>query len=77
MNDAIDRAAKHFGSMSKMASALGLSGYTVIQQWKINGRVPAEHCPQIERMCGGIVRCEELNDRVDWAFVRATGERVA
>lgn len=74
MNDSIDRAVRHFGSMSAMARHLGLSSYTVIQQWKIAGRVPAEHCPNIERLCGGVVRCEDLNDRVDWAFVRASAQ---
>lgn len=72
MNEAISRAIEHFGSMSEMARQLGLSSYTVIQQWKASGRVPAEHCPKIERLCGGVVRCEELNDRVDWAYVRSS-----
>ncbi|CAM2142617.1 protein of unknown function [Pararobbsia alpina] len=72
MNTAISRAVEHFGSMAEMARRLELSSYTVIQQWKLAGRVPPEHCPKIERMLDGAVRCEELNDRVDWAYVRST-----
>lgn len=72
MNDAIDRAVQYFGSMSRMARALGLSSYTVIQQWKVSGRVPAEHCPKLERLLNGSVLCEELNGRVDWAYLRGT-----
>jgi DNA-binding transcriptional regulator YdaS (Cro superfamily) len=70
MNQAIDRAIQHFGSMAQMARSLNLSSYTVIQQWRQSGRVPAEHCPKIERLLSGKIKCEELNDRVDWAFIR-------
>lgn len=70
MNEAIDTAIAHFGSLSEMARQLGLSGYTVIQQWKLAGRVPAEHCPKIERLLNGKVRCEALNNRVDWTYLR-------
>lgn len=71
MNEAINRAVESFGSMAEMARQLELSSYTVIQAWKAAGRVPAEHCPKIERLSGGAVRCEDLNDRVDWAYVRS------
>lgn len=71
-NESIDRAVEHFGSLSAMARALGLSSYQVIQAWKAAGRVPAEHCPRIERLSEGAVRCEDLNDRVDWAYVRSS-----
>lgn len=55
-----------------MARALELSGYQVIQSWREQGRVPAEYCPKIERLTNFAVRCEELNDRVDWGFLRST-----
>lgn len=66
-----------FGSLSAMARALNLSGYQVIQEWRRQGRVPAEHCPVVERLTEGAVTCEELNDKVDWAFVRAGGAKTA
>lgn len=53
-----------------MARALGLSGYQVIQQWQKAGRVPARYCPMIERLTNREIRCEELDDTVDWQFVR-------
>lgn len=59
--------------MQQLAHELGVTR-AAAQQWKLEGRrTPAEHCPSIERLCHGVVRCEELNDRVDWAFIRASG----
>jgi len=70
-NPALEEAIGKFDSLADMARALGLSSYRVIQEWRRQGRVPAEHCPKIERAVG--VHCEGLNDRVDWAYVRAGG----
>lgn len=42
--------------------------YQTPQQWIVQGRVPAEYCPRIEQLTG--IRCEELNDRVDWSLIR-------
>jgi DNA-binding transcriptional regulator YdaS (Cro superfamily) len=36
--------------------------------WKARGKVPAEHCPAIERATG--VRCEELRPDVPWEVLR-------
>jgi DNA-binding transcriptional regulator YdaS (Cro superfamily) len=66
----IEKIIKYFGSLSRAARALNLSGYQVVQQWKVTGRVPPEHCPYIERLTNGKIRCEELNNRVDWAYLR-------
>ena len=38
--------------------------------WQKRGRVPAEHCPAIERATGGKVRCEDLRPDVDWSVLR-------
>lgn len=70
--DGIDKTIKHFGSMSALARALKLSGYQVVQQWIANSRVPAEHCVRIEELTQGRIRCEELNNRINWAVVRAS-----
>ncbi|MBO4119869.1 transcriptional regulator [Cupriavidus gilardii] len=69
-SEGLEKAIACFGSLSAMARALGLSGYQVIQEWRRQGRVPAEHCPVVERLTAGAVTCEELNEKVDWAFVR-------
>lgn len=67
----LDRAARAAGlTMQSLADRLGVTR-AAVQQWKQAGRrVPAEHCPPIEQLCHGAVCCEELNSRVDWAFVR-------
>lgn len=70
-NAALEEAIAKFDSLTDMAQALGLSSYRVIQEWRRQGRVPAPHCPEIEKAVG--VPCEGLNDRIDWAFVRAGG----
>jgi DNA-binding transcriptional regulator YdaS (Cro superfamily) len=69
MNAALERAIATFDSLSAMARALNLSGYQVIQEWRRQCRVPAEHCPAVEKLTGE--PCEELNTKVDWAYVRA------
>lgn len=73
--DGIDKTIKRFGSLSAVARALGLSGYQVVQQWIATGRVPAEHCVRIEELTNGEIRCEELNDRINWAIVRKSAAR--
>ena len=68
---AIERARELLGGTNEMAQALKVKPPTV-SEW-INGKrpVPAQHCPVIERLTAGAVRCEELNDTVDWAYLRA------
>lgn len=66
----IDRAIESAGSMKALADALGVTKAAVFQ-WKFPGRrVPAQHCPAIERLTLGAVRCEELRPDVDWAYLR-------
>lgn len=65
-------AAEIVGSQAALARALGVKSPTV-HQWITGERpVPADHCPTIERLTGGVVTCEQLNDSVDWAYIRAT-----
>lgn len=66
----IDRAAKHLGSQRILATMIGVTPGAV-SQWKTAG-VPVEHCPRIERLTDGAVRCEEMRPEVDWAYLRAT-----
>lgn len=73
----LDRAIELAGSMTALAGALGVTKGAVFQ-WKLPGRqVPAEHCPAIERITNGLVRCEELRSDVDWACLRAPSKKVA
>lgn len=66
----IDIASDIVGSQVALASALGVSKGAV-SQWKDDERrVPAEHCPAIERATRGAVRCEDLRPDIDWAVLR-------
>lgn len=71
--EAIDRAADVLGSQTNLATLLGVSKGAV-NQWKGNGRrVPAEHCPLIERatrQLGHPVLCEDLRPDVAWNVLR-------
>lgn len=70
----LERAARVVGSQVALAAALGVTK-AAVGQWKDPGRrVPAEHCPQIERLTAGAVRCEELRPDVQWGVLRETRE---
>lgn len=66
----IDAAAEILGSQAALASALNVTK-AAVNQWKLPGRrTPAEHCPKIEQLTGGRVRCEELRPDVEWGVLR-------
>lgn len=67
---AVQEAIDHFGSQANIASALKVSQPTISEWLRGERRVPAERCPQIERLTGGAVRCEALRPDVDWAVLR-------
>ena len=67
----LKRAIQRLGGLRGAQTALGLKSYQVLQQWRLT-RVPAEYCPQIERITSGAVRCEDIRPDVDWAYLRAT-----
>jgi DNA-binding transcriptional regulator YdaS (Cro superfamily) len=71
-NEAIARACAYVDGQAKLAERLHVSP-SAVNQW-VNGTrpIPAIHCPEIEKLCDGTVCCEELNDKVDWAYVRST-----
>lgn len=59
-------------SQAAFAKQLGIS-QSLVYQW-VSGKRPvsAEQCPEIERLTGRAVTCEELNAGVDWAYIRGT-----
>jgi DNA-binding transcriptional regulator YdaS (Cro superfamily) len=73
----LDRTIKYFGTLAGVARALDLSGYQVVQQWIAANRVPAEHCARIEELTHGEIRCEDLNDRVNWSVLRKSASPAA
>ncbi|MFZ6773061.1 transcriptional regulator [Undibacterium sp. SXout7W] len=59
-------------SQSSFAELLGVS-QSALWQWSLSGRkVPAEHCPTIERLTERAVTCEELRPDIDWGVLRGT-----
>lgn len=68
----IQNACAKLGGQAALARELGLTA-AAVSQWVAGIRpVPAEHCPRIERLTDGEVRCEELLPNVDWAYLRAS-----
>lgn len=61
------------GGQSELARAIGAK-QQYVWRWLSRGRVPAEHCPAIERETrarGEPVTCEELRPDVDWSVLRS------
>ncbi|MEF3068017.1 helix-turn-helix domain-containing protein [Pandoraea apista] len=70
MDKPLDNAIRIVGSATKLASALGVTK-SAVGQWGEEGRrVPAEHCPEIERLTGHAVLCEELRPDINWMVVK-------
>ena len=77
--EALERAIETLGGITKMALAIGVNSHAVIDQWRRN-RVPAEHCPTIERStreraaesgdASLVVTCEELRPDIEWSVLR-------
>jgi DNA-binding transcriptional regulator YdaS (Cro superfamily) len=68
---ALEQAIKLAGGVTKLSRDLNLNGHAVIYQWG-KTRVPAEQCPNIERLTG--IRCEELRPDVAWSVLRSAPE---
>lgn len=67
---AIDRAAQVVGSQKKLADLLKVTP-AAISHWSTGFRsIPAERCPDIERISGGKVRCEDLRPDINWGVLR-------
>ena len=70
----LDKALEIIGGPAKLAAALGVTVQAVCFWREERRRLPADHCPTIERITG--VRCEALRPDVDWAVLRRTAEPV-
>jgi DNA-binding transcriptional regulator YdaS (Cro superfamily) len=69
-SQALEKAIACYRTLNAFAEALGVN-YRTVQQWRKNG-VPEKWCVEIEKLTSGGVRCEELNAKVDWSFLRGT-----
>ncbi len=66
-----DRAIRVCGGPAKLAAKLGVT-IQVVTNWSAR-RVPAEHCPNLERLtreAGDVVRCEALRPDIPWGVLR-------
>lgn len=71
----LDHAIRLGGGITKFAKSLGLKSHMVVYQWT-KTRVPAEHCPAIERETGAVIRCEDLRPDIEWCVLRQSPELV-
>jgi len=69
MNTQIKEALDRAGGVAAVAAHFQISPVSVYE-WIKRGLVPAEKCPEIEKLSGGAARCEEMNCRVDWGYLR-------
>lgn len=67
--DALNKAIGLIGGVVATANAIGVKK-AAVSNWKRRGYVPAEHCPKLEKLTDRVVRCEDLNGSIDWAFLR-------
>jgi DNA-binding transcriptional regulator YdaS (Cro superfamily) len=64
------------GATSRLAADLQ-APVSLVSEWANGTRpVPAERCPEIERLTQGAVRCEDLRPDVNWAVLRGTAGAV-
>jgi DNA-binding transcriptional regulator YdaS (Cro superfamily) len=68
-SDALDEAIRQTGGTKQLADRLAVT-VQVVSNWRARG-VPAERCPDIERVTG--VRCERLRPDVNWDVLRVAG----
>lgn len=75
--DALLRAIAVIGSQTAFGAVLG-KAQGFVSYWLKTGRLPVEHCPDIEeatRDKGQVVTCEELRPDVNWAALRKKTRR--
>lgn len=64
------KAQGEHGAQKRLASAIKVHPVLMSQWTTGERRVPADHCPAIERETGRLVTCEELRPDVAWAVLR-------
>ena len=67
---ALQRAIEVLGTQRALGDALGVKQAAVWCWLHRDKHVPAERCPDIERVTAGRVRCEDLRPDVRWDVVR-------
>lgn len=65
--EALNEAIAVAGTARALAQRIGVV-QSAVTNWRMRRKVPAEHCPAIERETG--VSAERLCPAVDWAVIR-------
>ncbi|WP_293005853.1 helix-turn-helix domain-containing protein [Nitrosomonas sp.] len=66
------KACSIVGGKSALARLLGVKPPTV-SEWLSEGRpVPPKRCVEIEKLVKAQVICEDLNNEIDWSYLRGT-----
>ncbi|HDL7428374.1 TPA: helix-turn-helix domain-containing protein [Yersinia enterocolitica] len=64
--------SKQRGNATRLSRDLNVD-QSLISLWANGVRpIPADRCPEIEKITQGAVTCEELRPDVDWAYLRGT-----
>lgn len=71
-----DYLTKHKISQAALAAHLKVSQGRV-WQWLNGEQVTPKYCPDIEKWSNREVTCEELNDTVNWTYVRESAQSIA
>lgn len=69
LKDALNEAITAAGGLQAFAEKVRAPSVSAVKAWKLT-RVPAEYCPDIERITNGKVRCEHLRPDVNWGVLR-------
>lgn len=70
----VKAAIKRAGGVAVVAAHFNISP-TSVYEWIHRECVPAEKCPEIEKLSNGAAVCEEMNGGVDWQYLRASGRK--
>lgn len=77
INHPLLKACSLVGGQCSLARLLNISCPTV-NQWIHGSRpIPAKQCPEIEKLVGGQVKCEQLRADIDWSYLRKTNTKDA
>lgn len=68
----LNLAIEILGGRPAFAAELGVSPQLVWNWLHRDQKVPAQHCPAIERLTGGRVVCEDFWPDADWAYIRSS-----
>lgn len=74
--NSINKAIELLGGLNSLAAALGRTPQQV-SNWRMRNQVPADYCPDIERVTKGAITCEELRPDINWAVLRCQKHKKA